>query len=372
MPAQHAQGPMTYDPEYTPHSVPSPSPALAPAPLPAAPGGEGISVPGPDSEAFFAPPKTRAAGATLGDRVSHFFRRPRSSTSDRGSMTGLNQADIAASQTRTAGVTNRSTVRSSRVTTGRHPDAWADLPADQPVGQPAEAPEEFAGLSGGHTPPNPDWSEADLVPAEDQEPIAPEESEAAWPAEETGTTEQGLDLTPDLESRRNKSRLLVPTSRESRPGEPSGVQAVPLWKATSHSVSPASLPGLRIVRLTLAEEVDERGATVPLANAVLRRGEAALVVAALDNVTARTTSQGLESETATEIELRAWNGIVLSRQSLGSALDVSQRPRENYFVVHELAVPGDLAPGKYIVTLRVTDVTSQSVAEARTELTVGE
>jgi hypothetical protein len=288
-------------------------------------------------------------------------------------MIGQNQANIAASQTQTAGVTNQSSVRSSRVTTGRHPDAWADLP----VTQPAEPPEEYAGLPGGHTPPDPDWSDAAPLADEGQstevsEQFAPEESEATWPAEETGTADEGLDLTPELESRRARQRWFVPTSRNSLPGESSGVQAIPLWKTPSQSASPNGQPGLKIVRLTLAEEVDEQGVTVPLTAAVLRRGDAALVVATLDHVSTRATSNGFESETATEIELRAWNGIVLSRQSLGSALDVAKTPRDHYFIVHELAVPGDLAPGKYIVTLRVTDVTRQTHAEASTELIVGE
>jgi hypothetical protein len=382
---------------------PQPMPAGSPAPAPA----DGVAVPMPEQESFFAPPENRRAGATLGDRISGFFQHPRQSKSDRVASRGAQAAATPAHQMRSAGVNGSST----RVTTGRHPDAWV---ADSSPGEvtvharPRSRTRPVDGIEGGfggHTPVRSrawTWSDDDAPLPEDAatddsvgegyegemagEPVdespvlsapglaqpvdqggpvlAPLDSVA--PPESNG---QGLDLTPELESRRRRKALLVPTSSE---GDSDGdVTSIPLWLGAETSSQPKSGGvDFRVERVQLADEVTAEGVTTPLSVAALAPGESALMVAWLENVTALTSAEGLVSETLSELEIRAWNGIVLSRQNLGAARDVTPAARETYFLSHEVSVPADLTAGKYRVTLRVTDRTTGTTAEASTELTV--
>lgn len=404
VPQQMPQGP-AYDGQ-RPYD-PQPQP-VAPA-VPAAPQSDGVTVPMPNQESFFAPPENRRAGATLGDRISGFFRHPRQSSSDRVASSGAQSAATPAHQMRSAGVPGAS----SR-TTGRHPDAWV---ADSSPGEVllharsrsrAQPVDAVQGGLGGHTPPRsrartlPDDTVAYGDPSSDGTNVGEDGSYESYqdsgdypgsdelahpglaepldssgpalapvgPSEQTPDNGHGLDLTPELESRRQRrQQIFLPTSSQGNSSQ--DVTAIPLWQTTEPvKPAPAGAPLLRVQRIQLADEVTAAGVATPLSVAALAPGETALVIAWLENVTAVAGDEGLISETQSQLEIRAWNGIVLSRQDLGAARDVSASARESYFLSHEVAVPADLPAGKYQVTLRVTDRTSGTSAEATTELTV--
>lgn len=385
---------------YDQHPLPE-APAVQPVPAtPATPmpeAGDGLSVPAPQQESLFVPPADRRAGATLGDRISGFFRHPRQSSSDRVAARGGEATLPPAHQMRSAGVSSAS----SRVTTGRHPDAWiADSSPGEVAVHARSHGNSFAGGLGGHTPARPrtlpwsDDSSRDDLPADDTSDrsdsgdlvdeevtdvplLAPPASESqsgpqlvpVAPDDARPGDVNGLDLTPELESRRGRRSLFLPTSGNQAGTDSAG--ALPLWQASLVPVNrPASTPDLHLSRVELADEVSGNGQTTPLSTAALLPGDSVLVVAWLENVTARTTADGLVSETVSELEIRAWNGIVLVRQNLGTARDVARQARETYFLSHELIVPADLPAGTYQVTLRVTDKTTGVTAEATTDLEV--
>ena len=385
---------LPYDQQPMPVTPTVPTAPAAPAePVPES--GDGLTVPAPQQESLFVPPADRRAGATLGDRISGFFRHPRQS-SDRVAARGGEATLPPAHQMRSAGVS----ATSPRVTTGRHPDAWV---ADSSPGEVAvharSRNNSLAGALGGHTPARPrtqPWLDdpasaelpADDIPNQEDSgdlvdemgdvpllaPPAPESTAGprlvpVAPDDARPGDVNGLDLTPELESRRGRRSLFVPASGHGL--GTNSVSAIPLWQASAVPANRQPSPtDLRLARVELADEVSDTGRTTPLTTAALAPGESALVVAWLENITARSAEEGLVSETVSQLEIRAWNGIVLARQNLGTARDVARQPRETYFLSHELIVPADLPTGAYRVTIRVTDKTTGVTAEASTDLEV--
>lgn len=141
--------------------------------------------------------------------------------------------------------------------------------------------------------------------------------------------------------------------------DPPTLLAPPAARPATRAIEPLEL---QIERLALCSEVRDFDDLVQVDPQRLTRQSPFLVYAALQNFRSHASHGGFQTLTRAQIELRTVGGEVVWRQALGNTTDVAARPRHHYFVAHQVSIPGHVAPGNYLLSLRVDDILSEQSA----------
>jgi hypothetical protein len=135
-------------------------------------------------------------------------------------------------------------------------------------------------------------------------------------------------------------------------------------------LSSASAAGFEIAKVLICRQVRGFDDVVEYDAQSLRQGQPILVYAALDGFLSVATGEGFRTQTLSSLEIQSLGGEMLLRIPLGTAVDISRTPRQNYFLTHRLTIPGNLSPGPYVFELRVDDVQSHQSARGQVYVTV--
>jgi hypothetical protein len=130
--------------------------------------------------------------------------------------------------------------------------------------------------------------------------------------------------------------------------------------------------GLEIPRLQTCRQVRGYEDVVAIDPQRLRRGQPLLLYATLENFRSMATSKGYRTLTLSTLEIRSPDGELLQRQPLGTAVDLVDIPRREFFLTHLMTVPDDLLPGDYLIDLFVDDLLKHESARARIAVKVME
>ena len=104
----------------------------------------------------------------------------------------------------------------------------------------------------------------------------------------------------------------------------------------------------------------------------LRQGQPILIYAELEDFHSVSTTRGYRTLTLSTLEVRTSDGEVLARQPLGTAVDLADTPRREFFLTHQLTIPDDLPAGEYVFGLCVDDLLGHSSARAELAVRVTE
>lgn len=129
---------------------------------------------------------------------------------------------------------------------------------------------------------------------------------------------------------------------------------------------------LAIPRIRICRQVRGFEDVVPLDAARLRQGQPVLIYATLENFHSMATSKGYRTLTLSTLEVQTADGEVLQRQPLGTAVDLAEVPRRDFFLTHLVTIPEDLPPGDYIFNLCIDDLLRHGSAHARVAVRITE
>jgi len=127
---------------------------------------------------------------------------------------------------------------------------------------------------------------------------------------------------------------------------------------------------LRIDRIALCNEVRGYDDVAQIDPQRLKRNVPFLVYVSLQNFRSRASHEGSQTLTRSQAELRTLAGEVVWRQALGTANDFAAKPRHQYFLAHEIAIPAQIPAGNYLLSLRVEDVLAEQAAVAQVPVRV--
>jgi len=127
---------------------------------------------------------------------------------------------------------------------------------------------------------------------------------------------------------------------------------------------------LAISRMLLCREVRGFGDVDELQTAYLRQGQPILIYTALDSFLSVATAKGYRTLTSSVLEIQTRSGEVVLRMPLGTAIDQTESPRQDFFLTHKLTIPENLPVGDYVFDLRVEDLQSHETARARMDVAV--
>lgn len=369
-----------YDPQSSPYSEPVP----LPGPLPGPTFGPGPDV-GPEfseplqtpleSEQRFSPfPEAEATKPRLRDRVSEWFhpgrtQAPPESASRRVDPEPPGRASVS---------TSKSSRKNSRYK--RQP-----LPTTTPVYQVVD------GKQAEDTRPRPiiQRSNSDRF-----QHLTPLPRSSSFSGSEDGNRLSGPAAFPQsgsftptpLDSAEAElpptGPALVPPTGPSvaTPGGPGRLRvpgsAEPLRvrSPASEPLEEISVPGrsfsrsLQLSRLAICDEIRGYNDLSELDPQKLGPGQAILIYAAIDQFHSRATANGYRTVTVSTLEIRTREGLLVSKLPLGTANDLSQEPRQEFFLTHHLEIPTDLPVGDYVFRLSIADIFGQQ--EASRQLSV--
>jgi hypothetical protein len=129
---------------------------------------------------------------------------------------------------------------------------------------------------------------------------------------------------------------------------------------------------LAIPRILICRQVRGFEDVVPLDSGRLRKGQPLLIYATLENFRSVGTANGYRTLTLSTLEVRKADGEVLQRQSLGTAIDLVESPRRDFYLTHLITIPDDLPAGDYLFDLHVDDLQKLESAQARIAVRVTE
>lgn len=166
----------------------------------------------------------------------------------------------------------------------------------------------------------------------------------------TPAPQQPLDLTPHL----NATPRLDPLSAQGPSFTPETYQQTRYQSQTA----------LAIPRLALCREVRSYEDIVEVDAFNLRAGQSVLIYATLDNFQSRATPEGFRTLTLSTLEVKSRTGAVITKQTLGSANDLSRSQRRDYYLTHQIVIPAELPAGDYLFTLSVYDLIGREWGQA--------
>ena len=179
------------------------------------------------------------------------------------------------------------------------------------------------------------------------------------------------DSTPDLpsfsRSATPESSNAVAKSQPVRVADPPALSTIP----TDGNIDAPGTPTadeLVISRMMLCRQVRGFDDVDELHSPVLRQGQPILIYTALDSFLSVATPKGYRTLTASTLEIQTSAGDTVLRIPLGTAIDQSATPRQDYYLTHKITIPENLPVGDYVFDLCVEDV--QSHESARSRMTV--
>ncbi len=129
---------------------------------------------------------------------------------------------------------------------------------------------------------------------------------------------------------------------------------------------------LVIPRLRICRQVRGFEDVVALDVRRLQRGQPILIYATLENFCSLPAARGYRTLTLSTVEICTPEGDVVERQNLGTAVDLADTPRLDFFLTHVVTIPESLPAGGYILMLNVEDLLGQDTAQAQIEIRVTE
>jgi hypothetical protein len=171
-----------------------------------------------------------------------------------------------------------------------------------------------------------------------------------------------------LPSDRDRASEAIEPGREPiRLDDPPRLQMTPTNSV--YDVSADVGRGLAIPRIVICRQVRGYEDVVPLDARRLRQGQPLLIYVTLENFRSMPTPKGYRTLTLSTLEIRSRDGEVLQRQSLGTAVDLVDVPRRDFYLTHLITIPDNLPAGDYFFDLYVDDLLKHESAQAR--VTVG-
>jgi hypothetical protein len=131
-----------------------------------------------------------------------------------------------------------------------------------------------------------------------------------------------------------------------------------------------AVAGLAVSRMVLCRQVRGYDDVVEIQPQQLRRGQPILVYASLDNFLSIATDKGYRTLTSSTLEIGGSDGDVVVRMPLGTAVDLSDSPRQDFFLTHRLTIPENLPAGDYIFDLRIDDLQAHESSRSQMAVTV--
>ncbi len=125
---------------------------------------------------------------------------------------------------------------------------------------------------------------------------------------------------------------------------------------------------LSVSRMAVCRQVRGYDDVVEIPAQQLRRGQTILIYAAIDRFLSVATATGYRTLTLSTLEIQRPGGDVIVRMPLGTAVDVSQAPRQDFFLTHKVTIPENLPAGEYVFNLRIDDL--QSHESSRSEMSI--
>jgi hypothetical protein len=129
-------------------------------------------------------------------------------------------------------------------------------------------------------------------------------------------------------------------------------------------------PGLAVSRMVVCRQVRGFDDVVGIHPQRLRRGQPILVYAALDNFLSIATAKGYRTLTSSTLEIQGTDGDVVLRMPLGTAVDLCEVPRQDFYLTHRVTIPENLPAGDYIFDLRIDDLQSHESSRSQLAVTV--
>lgn len=229
----------------------------------------------------------------------------------------------------------------------------------------------------------------DQLPLWPQAPIRNQQSAAApfvAPVMPRNPAGRPLDLTPGSEPAYAPapipSSLQLPTESAAnfpmhRVSQRTTLPATTLLESSSTSFGPRQETrgdqelhrdngaGLSIPRVAICREVRGYENISEFNAGSLNAGQQILIYATLANYHSLPTSEGYRTMTLSSLEVRSRTGRLISRQPLGTAVDLSRTQRQEYFLTHAVTIPEALPVGDYIFQLSVYDLISQQSSQSQ-------
>jgi hypothetical protein len=240
-----------------------------------------------------------------------------------------------------------------QVATSAYPASSAASPASrgsqaiQKVPSDTRSPASYAAVESTDQPP--EWPDRPTYPV----------------ARQTGTTSPPLPASPNR---------LPETTDPGR--EPIRLVNPPLLRTPpidgSYETRSDADRGLAIPRILICRQVRGFEDVVQLDARRLRRGQPLLIYATLENFRSMATSKGYRTLTLSTLEIRTQEGEVVQRQPLGTAVDLVEIPRRDFFLTHLVTIPDELPAGDYLFDLYVDDLLKHESANARIAVRITE
>lgn len=165
---------------------------------------------------------------------------------------------------------------------------------------------------------------------------------------------------------KGQPRAAVPETGPVRVVDPPRLQTPPAGQELDSRSTASGV--LAIPRIAICSQVRGFGNIVEFDVRKLRQGQQIVIYATLENFRSIATSKGYRTLTLSTLEVRKAAGDVLKRQPLGTAVDLADTPRRDFYLTHLVSVPEDLPAGDYIFGLFVDDLLGHE--SARTEIAV--
>ena len=201
----------------------------------------------------------------------------------------------------------------------------------------------------------PEW-EANRQSGPAAVPVSQPRILSSGPAEQPGNLAQG-----QLQSGR-----LTPGAEPVRMADPPRLNIPPSEGEWGNGIETSQR--LTVSRMLLCRQVRGFDDVVEIHPQSLRRGQPILVYASLDSFLSIATTKGYRTLTLSTLEIQNSEGDVVLRMPLGTAVDLSEVPRQDFFLTHRVTVPENLPPGDYILDLRIDDL--QAHESSRSQIAV--
>ena len=171
----------------------------------------------------------------------------------------------------------------------------------------------------------------------------------------------------------SESRILcsVPSQPEAEPvrmADPPRLNSPP--SSGDPDNGPQAAATLAVSRMVLCRQVRGYDDVVAIQPQQLRRGQPILVYASLDNFLSIATAKGYRTLTLSTLEIQGADGDMVLRMPLGTAIDLSEVPRQDFFLTHHVTIPENLPAGEYIFELRIDDLQARESSRSQMAVTV--
>jgi hypothetical protein len=188
------------------------------------------------------------------------------------------------------------------------------------------------------------------------------------PRESTADRLSGAAGIEVSESRKLPGRAAQPGAEPVRIVDPPRLNSPPSGGNSEVATLPAG--GLAVSRMVVCRQVRGFDDVVEIPVQQLRRGQPILIYAALENFLSIATATGYRTLTLSTLEILAADGSVVLRMPLGTATDLSDVPRQNFYLTHQVTIPENLPAGDYILALSIDDLQAHESSQSQLAVTV--